>query len=366
MSTGGLNSPLPGAGGDTTGNGTSSPEEPWTTRAGDKYKARVWEDLRNLFQQNELTDVMLSAEGQSIPCHRVLLAAASKFFHDKFVIHPESLEHNLLDIEGIDFETLTDIVYFVYNGRITLTLETIEKFILASVSLMLPELTNMCKDFLIHILENDTSACIDIHRIAKSVSLTEIRDIAFQVMVKNFQEVSNVNVFKEMSQTDLKDYISDERLNVGNTNPVFEAVVTWVKHDVGNRKSSFGTLMANVKLSDCSTHFLGKVVRREPLTEAVKCLQNIFDAMYHHATSPQKCGTARRGYFMHNTVMLAVYDNKSYTLKDGNLNGPAGPRRMGKGYTTVVPVWQEMVFWLLAEVAMSLAIVSVGSLLSPD
>ncbi len=65
-------------------------DEAWSSAAGERYKERVWEDLRSLFQQDELTDVMLAAEGQSIPCHRVLLAAASKFFHDKFVVHPES------------------------------------------------------------------------------------------------------------------------------------------------------------------------------------------------------------------------------------------------------------------------------------
>ncbi len=54
------------------------PEEPWSAAAGEKYKARVWEDLRHLFQQNELTDVMLVAEGQSIPCHKGITCCSFK------------------------------------------------------------------------------------------------------------------------------------------------------------------------------------------------------------------------------------------------------------------------------------------------
>ena len=313
--TEGLNAALPAAGGNTTMDNPTPPEEPWTVTAGEKYKARVWEDLRHLFQQDELTDVMLAADGQSIPCHRVLLAAASKFFHNKFVVHPESLEHNLLDIEGIEFDTLTDIVHFVYNGRVVLTLEKTEKLLPASVSLMLPELTNMCKDFLINKVEHDTSACIDIHRVAKSNSLTEITDSAWQVMLKNFQEVSKGNAFREMSQTDLQEYISDEGLNVANENPVFEAVVTWVRHNPDNRKSCFESLMENVKLSHCSTQFLGEFVKKEPLMETRKCFQDVFDAVYHHAMSSQQSGTARSGYCNTHNTLIAVCDDNVYTLK---------------------------------------------------
>ena len=62
-------------------------------------------------------------------------------------------------------------MYFVYNGRIQLTLKKAEKLLPASVSLMLPELTNMCEAFILHQLDNDKSGCIDIHRIAKHNSL---------------------------------------------------------------------------------------------------------------------------------------------------------------------------------------------------
>ncbi len=292
MATGGLGTALLAA--DTTDNKTSV-EEPWSTTASQKYMSWVWEDLRNLFQQDQLTDVMLAAGGQPISCHRVLLAAASKFFYDKFVVHPESLENNLLDIEGTDVDTLTDIVSFVYNGHPELALEKAEILISASVSLMLPELTDMCKDFLLHTVSHDTSSCIDIHRIAKNSSLTEIADRAWQIMLGSFQEVYKLNAFLKMSEIDLQDYISDERLNVANENPVFEAVVTWVKYEMENRGSSFENLMENVILSNCSLQFLGEVVRKEQLMETGKCFQHFFDALYHHATSPKESGTARGG-----------------------------------------------------------------------
>ena len=90
---------------------------------------------------------MLAAEGQSIPCHRILLAAASKFFYDTFVLNAETLEHNVLDIENVDFENLTLIVSFICH--IDLEPEKCLKLLPASISLMLPELAGMCQDFLV-------------------------------------------------------------------------------------------------------------------------------------------------------------------------------------------------------------------------
>ncbi len=296
-------------------------EEPWSSASGEMYKARVWKDLRNLFQQDELTDVMLAAEGQSIPCHRVLLAAASKFFHGKFVVNPESLEHNLLDIEDIDFDTLRSIVYFIYSGHADFTVEKTQKMIPASVSLMLPELTNMCKEFLLEKVHRDTQACIAIHRIAKANSLADVGEKAKQVMLKNFQDLTRTDAFKEMSETELQEYIRDEGLNIASEDPVFEAVVTWVRHDVENRKSSFDRLMDNITLSHCSPGFLRDVVTDESLMHTVRGMKILATALNHcllmHCSV--QYGIARQGYSGHvgGNTLVVIFEDQYWTLKDG-------------------------------------------------
>ena len=325
MATGGTETGLTTAATDTR----TSPEEPWSA-AGEVYRCRVWQDLRSLFQEDELTDVMLTAEGQSIPCHRVLLAAASKFFHDKFVTHPESLDHNLLDIEDVDFDTLRSIVSFIYSGRVQLTVEKTEKFLPASVSLQLPELTNMCKDFLLHRVDNDTSACIAIWRISKANSLAEISDKAWWMMLENFPKLTATEDFKGISETELKEYISDKRLNVSSEDPVFEALVTWVTHDVEKRKSRFESLIENIKLSNCSPSFLKNSVRQEPLMQSVNCLNLLADAVLCYAPC-HPYGTARRDNNGSNTL-IAVYEDKCLTLRDGESKWTCQDSSTGKRF----------------------------------
>ncbi len=292
MATGGADTPLAST---TDTNHRSEITEQSVTTSGKVYRSRVWEDLRNLFQDDHLTDVLLAAQGRSIPCHKVLLAAASKFFHDKFITNPETLEHNILDIDDIDFDTLVSIVSFIYSGNIELTVEKTEKLIPASVSLMLPELTNECKNVLEKMIITDTSICIAVYRIAKANSLEDTAEKVWQSMLDKFQEIAASAAFKEMSETEIEKYIKDEGLNVPNENPVFEAVVTWVKHDMENRKDQFEGLLDHITLSHCSLTFLSNVVTREPLIMSANCFQGVADALATQAKSQcLQSGTSRK------------------------------------------------------------------------
>ncbi len=262
---------------------------------GEVYRSRVWEDLRKLFKEDLLTDVMLAADGRSIPCHKVLLAAASKFFHDKFITNPESLEHNILEIDDLEFDTLTSVVSYIYRGNIELTVEKTEKLIPASVSLMVPELTADCKNFLDEKVNSDTADCSAIHKIAKANSLANTADKAWQVLRRNFQEFAVTEAFKDLTESELQEYLRDEELNVASEDPVFEALVTWVRHDLDDRKAKFDGLLQNIKLSHCSLSFLGGVVMTDPLVQS--CLQNVAKAMHVQATTPSlHLGTPRKGY----------------------------------------------------------------------
>ncbi len=92
----------------------------------------------------------------------------------------------------------------MYDERVEVTLKKMEQLIKASINLKLPELTNMCEDFLLHNVDHAISACIDVHRVAMTNSLTEIADRAWQGMLVNFQEVSKGNAFRDMSEPELQ------------------------------------------------------------------------------------------------------------------------------------------------------------------
>ncbi len=286
------------------------------TTPGEVYRSRVWEDLRNLFRQDHLTDVMLAAEGQSIPCHKVLLAAASKFFYDKFITNPESLDHNILSIDDIEFDTLTSAVAYIYSGEIELTVEKTEKLIPASFNLMLPELTKECENF-IQTISTDTSVSVEIYRIARANSLESTAQKALKTALENFQEIFPTSAFKELSENELQEYIGDEKdLNVASEDPVFEAVVTWIKHDMNKRKDKFEKLLEYVTLSHCSLSFLKDVVMQESLMKRGNCIWRAAEALASHASFHSlQLGTPRNAQYS-KTSLLAIYYDHFWVLKD--------------------------------------------------
>ncbi len=54
-----------------------------------------------------------------------------------------------------------------------------------------------------------------------------------------------------------------------NEDPVFEAIVTWIKYDMGFRKDKFQSFLHGVQLSHCSIKYLKNTVGNEPLMQTL-------------------------------------------------------------------------------------------------
>ncbi len=301
------------------------------------YKPRVFEDMKRLFENEELTDIMVAAGGQSIDCHKVLLASASEFFRRKFVTDPESMRHNLLEIENVDFPSLKAAVSFIYSGEIALTVDVAKTLVPASIVLMVPELTGACKDWLSDKMTRDPpefSSAVAIYRIGKENCLQEVAEKAWSVMLDRFEDVSGTDGFKDLTETELQEYLHDEGLNVSNEDPVFEALVTWVQHNVEAREVSFDALMKNINLAHCSLRFLRDNVKNEQLMKTEESRAALSEAIFSLASlSALQWGTARKGYSDRTNTLLIVGD-KGWELneEDSTWNTEERyhiPRRMG-------------------------------------
>ncbi len=244
------------------------------------YTHRVLGKMKTYFQDEQLSDVMLAAERQSISCHKLLLSAASEFFREKFVTNPDPQNHSLLDVDDMEFGTLAAVVSYIYSDSIDFTgvsIANIIKLILAGVQLKIPELTVKCNEHLVAIVQSNVEACIDIHGLAKYDVVKDLREKSWEVMAGNFDKVVASKAFLESSEEELLQYLQEDDLNVDNENPVFEAVVAWVMHEEEARKPSFSQLAGCLRLSHCAPAFLKEVVAKEPLMES--CYKLLLDAL---------------------------------------------------------------------------------------
>ncbi len=192
------------------------------------YRAQTWNGMGKLFQQETLSDVMLMAEGQSIPCHKFLLAAASEYFYKGLVVETETVNPNLVEIEGITFNALKVIVSYLYTGNIEITADTVKDVIPACKILKLRTASDICETFAMETV--NPGNCIGLYKMATANDFYNLSAKALHVMENNFNAVVSGKEFFTMSETDLAGYIQNENLKIPNEDPVFEAVKSWIRH----------------------------------------------------------------------------------------------------------------------------------------
>ncbi len=268
------------------------------------YRPQTWSRMGKLFQQETLSDVMLMAEGQSIPCHKFLLASASEYFYNRLVVDNNTVNHNLLEIEGISFSALKVIVSYLYTGNINITTENANDVIPVCKMFQLKSAYDICVNFTLDTVNPEN--CIGLLKMAQTYDVQQLLAKALDMMVSNFTEVVSGREFLTMSEKDVADYIQNENINIPNEDPVFEAVLMWVRYQPHERESSFPRLITHVRLRYCSPHYLTQVVSKEPLMDSNQCQKILVDALVHHTAPafPEQPGTApRKGYTRQSTLM---------------------------------------------------------------
>ncbi len=243
------------------------------------YQPMVWRDMGKMFQQEILSDVMLMAEGQSIPCHKLLLASASEYFYNKLVAASNASAHNLLEIEGISFKTLKVIVSYIYTGHVNITVENAGHVIPACKNLKLNSAYATCVSYLMDKITPANS--IGLHNVATINEVPQLQKRAKEVMVNDFKEVVSGPQFQNMSAHDVEEYIQNEGLRIPNEDPVYDAVISWIRYQPDERSLHFSQLIKDIRFRFCSTYCVRYVALKEPLMETAEYQQVLLSALKH-------------------------------------------------------------------------------------
>ncbi len=283
---------------------TTIPEKMFGSGVDDwAYQSNFFKGIGQIFQNEQFSDIMLMAEGQSIPCHRMVLAAASEYFHRMITasMEGEGENHNLLEIEGIKFHTLQLIVSYLYTGFISLTVDNANDVIAASKLLKLESLYRTCEEHLMGI--TDVQNCITLYRIAKLHGVDGLRDKARKLMLERFSDIVAGDQFMAMIEQELTEYIQSDDLCLRNENEVFAAVVAWIGHDPEKRKLCMDSLIEHVRLPYCTEFYLKHVVSNEPLMKTLVCSQVLVKSLsvagsnHVHSTDCYHCSITPRSHY---------------------------------------------------------------------
>ncbi|CAG0883300.1 unnamed protein product [Cyprideis torosa] len=108
--------------------------------------------LLQLLDESLLTDVTLSAEGQFLNAHKVVLAACSSYFRELFHHHsgspPGIGTHIAVVLKDVSFADVKSLVHFMYHGQVDVEMSRLPSFLSSAEALQVKVLADQHREFL--------------------------------------------------------------------------------------------------------------------------------------------------------------------------------------------------------------------------
>ena len=269
-----------------TSHGLTSSKESIRQSTVSGYQHHAGEMLHNLNDMrlmNEFCDVRLVAGNTNFDAHRIVLAACSPYFKALFKYESSvgnastarldgeqvgaSSELNsagsppTFDIKDVSPPVMELILNFIYTGSVTLTTENVEEIMIAANMLQLLELKQICGTFLTEHL--DTDNCFGLRAFADVYSCENLKKEADVLISKKFYQVSQTDEFLAQDFDTVKSLLERSDLKVKSEQQIFEAFISWVKHDLSTRLDRAHELMNVIRIKLLSPNYIKKKMSEE-------------------------------------------------------------------------------------------------------
>lgn len=245
-----------------------------------QHTHKAFEVMNVMRKQNLMCDVILVADGVEVPTHKMVLSACSPYFYAMFTSFEES-RADRITLQGVDGQALQLLVDYVYSSEIGVTEDNVQVLLPAANLLQLPDVRDACCDFLHAQLH--PSNCLGIRAFADLHGCVDLMYLAEAYSEQHFTEVVECDEFLALSSSQVARLISSDRLTVPSEEKVFEAVMTWIHHDLSHRQDHVSLLMEQVRLPLLTQEYLVQRVEEEPLLKAnLECKDFLIEAMKYH------------------------------------------------------------------------------------
>ena len=289
--------------------GSPSSKKSSTFFVDDQYTQDFMQKLLHLQKQEQYTNMTLKTDDLEIPCHWIILSAASEYFHGMYRSGMKESRTNVVPVTGIDSATLKTIIKYIYTAEIVITQENVQNLIQASDLFQFEGLKSKCESFMQERI--DTSNTIGFYHFSQIYHLENLRKDAREVMLNKFSEVVAEEEFSHLSIANLIEYITDDELCVSNEDLVFESVMQWVKYNQDERAKFFSQIISNIRLPYCSSNYLCHTVEMNELMSSPECQgflreARMFKLMTNHQNEISSIRTKPRLSFKIESTLVVV------------------------------------------------------------
>ncbi|VVD05625.1 kelch-like protein diablo [Leptidea sinapis] len=252
----------------------------------EKHPRAILGELSALRRHRELCDVVLNVANRKLFAHRVILSACSPYFRAMFTGELAESRATEVTIRDVDEHAMEQLIEFCYTAHIIVEESNVQALLPAACLLQLQEIQDVCCEFLKRQL--DCSNCLGIRAFADTHSCRELLRIADKFTQQNFPEVMESEEFLLLPASQLIDIVSSDELNVRSEEQTFQAVMSWVKYNVAERRQHLAQVLQHVRLPLLSPKFLVGTVSSELLIRSDDACRDLLDEAKNYLLLPQE------------------------------------------------------------------------------
>ncbi|KAM9752849.1 kelch repeat and BTB domain-containing protein 12-like isoform 1-T1 [Menidia menidia] len=221
--------------------------------------------LERMRAAQELTDVVLLAEGVSFHCHKVVLSAFSPYFQAMFTCGLRETRGGEVPLRDTAAQSLELLLDYMYRAELPLSNSNIQAVAAAAFLLHVDGAFRLCQSQME--ARMDSSNCVGLYHWARDLGATDLADCAMRYLCQHFAQVSEEEEVLELDAQSLGDLLGSDDLNVSQEEVVLELVLSWVKRRRGDSQSEAQAveLLRRVRLELVDPGFLRKARRRNPV-----------------------------------------------------------------------------------------------------
>ncbi|TRY83251.1 hypothetical protein DNTS_032517 [Danionella cerebrum] len=247
------------------------------------HGSALLEELSRMRQERFLTDLEMACKTKAFDVHKLVISSVSQYLREVLAKDPGLKRLELPTLSPLG---LANVITFAYLGRVHMSLYTIGCTVSAASTLQIPQLLQMCMDFLM--AELNTHTCVYIWNIGAAYGLMPVREAARKYILENFSQFSETSQFNQLTLEQITSFLQDDNLTLPSEVAAFQIAMKWLDFDAKRQEHS-AELLSHVRFETIPASELVSQIQPVPrMMLDPHCHRLLVDAMNYHLLPTQQ------------------------------------------------------------------------------
>ncbi|XP_060063558.1 kelch-like protein 26 [Ylistrum balloti] len=243
--------------------------------------------LKHLRDKQQLFDVILTAQNQKFPAHRVVLASCCQYFRAMFTDGLKECQQMEIQLNGVTATGIHNLIDFAYTSKILLNFDNIEDILLSANHIQMLPVLKACSNFLKDHLSIEN--CANMANWADLFSLTELKIHILKFICRNFSALSCSSEFFQFPASLLQNVLFCNYPIDCSEGDLLSAVLTWVYHQPDIRLNQVSPVLNGVHWENVTNKEIDRLSQNETFEKLVELSTPLKHAFSRECANEVSC-----------------------------------------------------------------------------